>query len=85
MTKELDVSIMVKVLKEIEKNGKEKFNLIWDNDPKHTSNLENLLNKNIVKIDWPAFNPNLNAIENIWSIMKSWLNQISTSKISDVI
>ena len=39
--------------------------------------------KHCKRIDWPAYNPDLNPIENIWSIMKSRLNQISTSKISE--
>ena len=39
MTKKLYVSIMEKHLKEMERMIVKSFELIWDNDPKHTSNL----------------------------------------------
>ena len=41
MTKELFVSIMEKHLKEMETMAEKNFELIWDNDPKHASNLAN--------------------------------------------
>ena len=87
MTKELFVSIMEKHLKELKTMVRKNFELIWDNAPKHISNLaKEFYQKNYYKrIDWPAYIHDLNSIENIWSIMKSRLNQISTSKISEVI
>ena len=62
------------------------FELIWDNDSKHTSNLAKVFyKKHCKRIDWPAYHLDRNLIGNIWSIMKSRLNQIITSKISEVI
>ena len=50
MTKELYVSIMEKYLKEMEIMTEINLKLIWDNDPKHTSNLaKKFYKKNIVK------------------------------------
>ena len=64
----------------------EKFELIWDNDPKHTSNLaKEFYKKHCKRINWLVYSYNLNPIENIWSIIKSRLNQISILKISEVI
>ena len=60
--------------------------LIYDNYPKHTNSLaKEFYKKHCKRIDWSAKSPDLNPIENIWSIMKLRLNQISTSKIYEVI
>ena len=57
------------------------FELIFYNYPKHTSNLvKEFYGSNCIRIDLTAYSPDLNHIENIWSIMKSRLNQESTQR-----
>lgn len=44
----------------------------FDNDPKHTSSkAKTFLTKNSIKyLDFPPYSPDLNPLENIWSILK---------------
>ena len=66
---------MDKYLKEIDSMAGKNFELIWDNNPKHTSNLvKEFYKKHCKRIDWHAYSSDLNPIENIWIIMKSNLN-----------
>ena len=49
------------------------FQLVQDNDPKHTSKLVTsfLAQKGVQVLKWPAKSPDLNPIENMWSVLES--------------
>ena len=48
-----------------------------DNAPPHRANItrQYLINKNVVTMDWPAVNPDMNPVENLWSEMKRQLKK----------
>jgi transposase len=55
-----------------------------DNAPRHTAGItrEDLLERGIYPIFWPAFSPDLNPIETIWNRMKDWIAKHYPEKLS---
>ena len=59
-----------------ENGGYTNFTFIHDNAPGHAARItrEDMAERGITLIFWPAFSPDLNPIETIWKKMKDWLD-----------
>jgi len=80
------VDILRRQLPEIEDLLGDEWRFQQDNDPKHTSRLaKNFLRDNMPEIiDWPSNSPDLNPIENLWSIVKRNVERKMPKNVSDL-
>ena len=62
------------------------FLLLCDNDSKHRSglSLDYYIMNNIILIEWPAYRPDLNPIENVWANIKYKLGGQVYSKMEEL-
>ena len=71
---------------EIDELHPDGFLLLCDNDSKHRSglSLDYYIMNNIRLIEWPAYSPDLNPIENVWANIKYKLGGQVYSKMEEL-
>ena len=89
-TENMDSEQYIKMLSiansEIWKLHPNEFILLWDNDSKHRSDisLNYYIENNVQLLEWPAYSPDLNPIENIWGNIKNNLGSKVYNKIESI-
>ena len=86
MNSEQYIKMLSIVNSEIWKLHSNGFILLWDNDSKHRSDisLDYYIENNIQLLEWPAYSPDLNPIENIWGNIKNNLGSKVYNKIESI-
>ena len=69
-----------------EEDDRQNFIFQQDNDPKHTArpNRQWLIDNNIRTFNWPSNSPDLNPIENLWSILDRTLHNRTPNNEADL-
>ena len=88
----LKASKYIQILDDSLKNfDKEKYIFQQDNSPIHTSKITNeyFSVANLKVLEWPPYSPDLNPIENLWSVIKSQIqkiiNYVSVDNFVDIV